>query len=133
MNMTTGELTLITILVYLVGIIFGCIGIYIYHIIKYKNMVKDYYERGGDKEVISFDEFNDNEYRKNEGNYIGGVSFWPLTIIAFIIIWIADGIKYGLKKLFKIPDPRKKTIQELREEYENKKPKLELFPEDYKH
>ena len=131
--MTTGELTIIALLVYLVGIIFGCIGIYIYHIIKYKNMVKDYYERGGDKEVISFEEFNDNEYRKNEDVYIIDVAFWPLTIIAFIFIWIANGVKYGLKKIFKIPDPRKKTIQELREEYENKKPKLELFPEDYKH
>lgn len=131
--MTTGELIVITSLVYLVGIIFGCIGIYIYHIIKYKNMVKDYYERGGDKEVISFEEFNDNEYHKNEDGYIGGVLFWPLTIIAFIIIWIVDRTKYGLKKLFEIPDPRKKTIQELREEYEDKKPKLELFPEDYKH
>ena len=130
--MTTTDLTVIALCVYLVGIIFGCIGIYIHHIIKYKNMVKDYYERGGDKEVISFEEFNDNEYRKNEG-YIGVVAFWPFTIIAFIIIWIVDGSKYCLKKIFKIPDPRKKTIQELREEYENKKPKLELFPEDYKH
>ncbi len=130
--MTTSDLTVIALCVYLVGIIFGCIGIYIHHIIKYKNMVKDYYERGGDKEVISFEEFNDNEYRKNEG-YIGVVAFWPFTIIAFIIIWIVDGSKYCLKKIFKIPDPRKKTIQELREEYENKKPKLELFPEDYKH
>jgi hypothetical protein len=131
--MTASDLTVIALCVYLVGIIFGCIGIYIHHIIKYKNLVKDYYERGGDKEVISFEEFNDNEYSKNEGDYIGGVSFWPFTIIAFIIIWIVDGSKYCLKKLFRIPDPRKKTIQELREEYENKKPKFELFPEDYKH
>lgn len=49
--MTASDLTVIALCVYLVGIIFGCIGIYIHHIIKYKNMVKDYYERGGDDEV----------------------------------------------------------------------------------
>ena len=104
--MTIVKMTVITILVYLVGIIFGCIGVYIYHIIKYKSMLKDYYRQGTYKKVMSFDEFIDDEYHKNEGNYIGGVVFWPLTIISLIIVWIIDGVKYGLKKLFKVPDPK---------------------------
>lgn len=70
------------------------------NIIAYKQQIKDYYERGGDREIISFDEFNSKRW--DNGEYLAGAVLWPFTFIAIIMEGICDIIKFGLKKLFKV-------------------------------
>ena len=85
---------------YIGGIILSCIIIYIMNIIAYKQQIKDYYERGGDREIISFDEFNSKRW--DNGEYLAGAVLWPFTFIAIIMEGICVVIKIGLKKLFKV-------------------------------
>lgn len=118
---------LLIFLLHLLGIVLGCIILYIYKVMTYKNMVKDYYRLGGDKEVISFDEYLE-KYRWYYRDIFTGIIFaWEIVLLVCIVSFVCDAIAKFIRYLFKIEKPKEKTIQELRKEQEERKPKLEKF------